>query len=72
MLTDRDKEIRLKLQDFISQFVFEVSDHMIYCHPVSSSDEALSLQMALAKQGRTCLPVSYCSLESVQQIIKSK
>jgi len=71
MLTIRDKELRMDLDDFNRSFVLEVSDHLIYCHPVSSDDEALSLRKALTLQGRKYLPLVYCDIASVQGLIAS-
>ena len=71
MLTIRDKELRMDLDDFNRSFVLEVSDHLIYCHPVSSDDEALALRKALTLQGRKYMPLVYCDIASVQGLIAS-
>lgn len=71
MLTIRDRELKLDLEDFNRSFVLEVSDHLIYCHPVSSDDEALSLRKALTLQGRKYMPLVYCDIASVRGLIAS-
>lgn len=69
MVTSRDRELRLDLDDFDRSFVLEVSEHVIYAHPVESDDEIIQVRKALASQGRKHMPLVYCDRKSVKELI---
>jgi len=70
MLTTEDKMLRMDLDDFSRKFVLEVSNHLIYAHPVETDDEALAVREALTLQGRKYMTVVYCDIASVKAMTR--
>lgn len=71
MLTTEDKMLRMDLEDFSRKFVLEVSNHLIYAHPVESDEEALAVREALTLQGRKFMQVVYCEIASVKGLVSA-